>query len=98
MASLSNEEIAKAGKHPGLEIWRIENMEMVPVPKEHYGHFFIGDSYIVLQTRLRTSECMVIKLFPFCAAFSLKRFASCLPNLTVYLVLYRYNLSIEKKK
>ena len=51
MTSLSTEQIAKAGKTPGLEIWRIENMEMVPVPLEHYGQFFVGDSYLVLKTR-----------------------------------------------
>ncbi|XP_069052338.1 villin-1 [Lepisosteus oculatus] len=35
---------------PGLQIWRIENMEMVPVPPKSYGNFFEGDSYIILYT------------------------------------------------
>ena len=57
MVSLSNEEIEKAGKRSGLEIWRIENMKMVPVSSKHHGHFFVGDSYIVLHTeRQETGE------------------------------------------
>eukprot|EP00770_Monocercomonoides_exilis_P004072 MONOS_4053.1-p1 / transcript=MONOS_4053.1 / gene=MONOS_4053 / organism=Monocercomonoides_exilis_PA203 / gene_product=villin / transcript_product=villin / location=Mono_scaffold00103:18784-21701(-) / protein_length=856 / sequence_SO=supercontig / SO=protein_coding / is_pseudo=false len=42
---------ANAGSKPGLEIWRIENMEAVPWDVERYGQFYDGDSYIVLQTR-----------------------------------------------
>lgn len=40
-----------AGKEPGLLIWRIENFEAVPYPKENYGKFYSGDSYIVLFTQ-----------------------------------------------
>jgi len=29
-------------------IWRIENLKAVPVPKDMYGQFYAGDSYIVL--------------------------------------------------
>lgn len=36
----------------GLEIWRIENFKPVPVPKDSYGKFFVGDSYIVLKVSL----------------------------------------------
>jgi len=39
-----------AGKAPGLEIWRIEKFKVVPWPKEQYGHFYTGDSYILLKT------------------------------------------------
>lgn len=35
-----------------LEIWRIENMQKVPVPPTQYGQFFSGDSYILLYTYL----------------------------------------------
>ncbi|XP_068805018.1 villin-1 isoform X2 [Struthio camelus] len=36
---------------PGLQIWRIENMEMVPVPPKSYGNFYEGDCYVLLSTR-----------------------------------------------
>ncbi|NXE14840.1 VILI protein, partial [Lophotis ruficrista] len=36
---------------PGLQIWRIENMEMVPVPTKTYGNFYEGDCYVLLSTR-----------------------------------------------
>ncbi|XP_022997656.1 villin-4-like isoform X1 [Cucurbita maxima] len=39
-----------AGQKAGLEIWRIENFNPVPVPKASYGKFFTGDSYIILKT------------------------------------------------
>ncbi|CAL5039770.1 unnamed protein product [Urochloa decumbens] len=39
-----------AGQKDGLEIWRIEKLQAVPVPKETYGRFFTGDSYIILKT------------------------------------------------
>ncbi|KAL8258625.1 hypothetical protein R6Q59_026578 [Mikania micrantha] len=38
------------GSRPGLEIWRIENFQPVPLPKSNYGTFYSGDSYVVLQT------------------------------------------------
>lgn len=40
----------KIGQEAGLFIWRIENFEVVPWPKEKYGEFYDGDSYIVLHT------------------------------------------------
>ncbi|XP_076868766.1 advillin [Brachyhypopomus gauderio] len=33
---------------PGLQIWTINNMKMVPVPEAAFGNFFEGDCYIVL--------------------------------------------------
>ncbi|VVB06037.1 unnamed protein product [Arabis nemorensis] len=39
-----------AGQKPGTEIWRIENFEPVLVPKSEHGKFYMGDTYIVLQT------------------------------------------------
>ncbi|XVF07215.1 hypothetical protein REPUB_Repub06bG0119400 [Reevesia pubescens] len=38
------------GQKPGTEIWRIENFLPVPLPKSDYGKFYMGDSYIILQT------------------------------------------------
>lgn len=32
------------------DIWRIENMEMVPADKRHYGQFYSGDCYVILYT------------------------------------------------
>jgi gelsolin len=42
-----------AGKESGLQIWRIEKFHVKPVPKEKYGEFFSGDSYIVLYTYMK---------------------------------------------
>ncbi|KAK8496967.1 hypothetical protein V6N13_126020 [Hibiscus sabdariffa] len=38
------------GQKSGTEIWRIENFQPVPLPKSDYGKFYMGDTYIVLQT------------------------------------------------
>lgn len=38
------------GQEEGLRIWRIENFQVKPWPKDQYGEFFRGDSYIVLKT------------------------------------------------
>ncbi|VAH86238.1 unnamed protein product [Triticum turgidum subsp. durum] len=42
-----------AGQKDGLEIWRIEKLQAVPVPRESHGKFFAGDSYIILKTTAR---------------------------------------------
>ncbi|XP_023538892.1 villin-3-like isoform X2 [Cucurbita pepo subsp. pepo] len=38
------------GQRVGTEIWRIENFQPVPLQKSDYGKFYMGDSYIILQT------------------------------------------------
>ncbi|TRY55082.1 hypothetical protein DNTS_034511 [Danionella cerebrum] len=43
-------EFEKAGKQTGLQVWRIEKMDLVPVPQNLYGGFYTGDSYLVLNT------------------------------------------------
>ena len=50
-AAACEEQWQKAGKAAGLEVWRIEKFQVVPWPKEEYGHFYEGDSYIVLKTK-----------------------------------------------
>uniref|UniRef100_A0AAX7UCQ7 Scinderin n=1 Tax=Astatotilapia calliptera TaxID=8154 RepID=A0AAX7UCQ7_ASTCA len=47
---LEHEEFTKAGKKAGLQIWRIENMELVPVPDNLHGSFYTGDAYVILYT------------------------------------------------
>jgi gelsolin len=39
-----------AGSKVGIQIWRIVNFKVVDWPKEDYGKFFNGDSYIILNT------------------------------------------------
>ncbi|KAI4878703.1 hypothetical protein NFI96_013479 [Prochilodus magdalenae] len=40
---------------PGLQIWRVENMELVPCPSKTHGQFYEGDSYIILYTKKTSS-------------------------------------------
>ncbi|KAK2845486.1 hypothetical protein Q7C36_010340 [Tachysurus vachellii] len=43
-------EFKKAGQQPGLQVWRIEKMDLVALPENFYGSFYTGDTYIVLNT------------------------------------------------
>jgi len=45
-----------AGTAPGVEVWRIEKLQVVPVDKRQHGKFYSGDSYIVLHTRARATK------------------------------------------
>ncbi|XP_053739756.1 scinderin like b isoform X1 [Synchiropus splendidus] len=47
---VSHKEFVGAGKQPGLQIWRIENLDLKPVPKALFGSFFTGDAYLLLFT------------------------------------------------
>ncbi|KAF7203845.1 scinderin like a [Nothobranchius furzeri] len=47
---MAHKEFQTAGKKPGLQVWRIEQMDLKPVPPELYGDFYVGDAYIVLFT------------------------------------------------
>jgi gelsolin len=49
-AAQTAEEWKGAGQKEGIEIWRIEKLKVVPWPKNQYGTFFDGDSFIVLHT------------------------------------------------
>lgn len=48
----ANHELAwrNAGQTPGVQVWRINKFKVTTWPKEDYGSFFSGDSYIVLNT------------------------------------------------
>jgi len=39
-----------AGEKVGIQIWRIEKFKVVAWPKDLYGSFYSGDSYIILNT------------------------------------------------
>uniref|UniRef100_A0A2C9WEN3 HP domain-containing protein n=1 Tax=Manihot esculenta TaxID=3983 RepID=A0A2C9WEN3_MANES len=41
-----------AGAKPGLEIWCVENLRLVPLPTSLHGRFYSGSAYIVLNTVL----------------------------------------------
>uniref|UniRef100_A0A7N6AQS3 Gelsolin n=1 Tax=Anabas testudineus TaxID=64144 RepID=A0A7N6AQS3_ANATE len=43
-------EFERAGQNPGLQVWRVENFDLVPVPENLYGGFYTGDAYLVLNT------------------------------------------------
>ncbi|XP_057714438.1 scinderin like b isoform X1 [Corythoichthys intestinalis] len=47
---VSHKEFATAGKQPGLQVWRIENLDLKPVPKALHGNFYTGDAYLLLFT------------------------------------------------
>nr|XP_056716200.1 gelsolin [Euleptes europaea] len=50
VSMVEHAEFLKAGREPGLQIWRIERFDLVPVPRNSYGDFFTGDAYVVLNT------------------------------------------------
>lgn len=45
-----HKEFVDAGKKPGLQVWRIENLDLKPVPKALHGNFYTGDAYLLLFT------------------------------------------------
>ncbi|XP_061588613.1 scinderin like b isoform X2 [Cololabis saira] len=47
---VSHKEFQTAGKEPGLQVWRIESMDLKPVPKALHGCFYSGDAYLLLFT------------------------------------------------
>ncbi|CAL8309489.1 unnamed protein product [Lota lota] len=55
---MAHKEFQIAGKKPGLQVWRLEKMDLKPVPTDAYGYFFTGDSYILLYTTKAPSYCI----------------------------------------
>lgn len=53
---LHHKEFAKAGKTAGLQIWRVENLELVAVPDNLHGNFYTGDAYVILSTTKQKSS------------------------------------------
>lgn len=45
-----------AGQKVGLQIWRVVKFKLESWPKEQYGEFFSGDSYIILNTYIKPGE------------------------------------------
>ncbi|XP_054846865.1 scinderin isoform X1 [Eublepharis macularius] len=52
---LYHREFASAGQKAGLQIWRVENLDLVPVPERLHGNFYVGDAYLVLHTVKRSN-------------------------------------------
>ncbi|XP_016427062.1 villin-1-like [Sinocyclocheilus rhinocerous] len=44
----AQDELKNIQRKPGLQIWTISKMKMVPVPEQAYGNLFEGDCYIIL--------------------------------------------------
>ncbi|XP_065051473.1 villin-1-like isoform X2 [Rhopilema esculentum] len=49
----SDPAFKSAGIKPGLQIWRIENFALKPLPEKDHGVFYDGDSYVALKTNGR---------------------------------------------
>ncbi|XP_037537421.1 gelsolin, partial [Nematolebias whitei] len=45
-----HKEFQDAGKQPGLQVWRIESLDLKPIPKTLHGSFYSGDAYVLLFT------------------------------------------------
>ncbi|KAG8443520.1 hypothetical protein GDO86_012065 [Hymenochirus boettgeri] len=47
----TTQPFSNISRKPGLQIWSIEKMEMVPLPEKAYGSFFEGDCYVLLHNK-----------------------------------------------
>eukprot|EP00211_Chloroparvula_japonica_P005467 CAMPEP_0119151506 /NCGR_PEP_ID=MMETSP1310-20130426/46423_1 /TAXON_ID=464262 /ORGANISM="Genus nov. species nov., Strain RCC2339" /LENGTH=356 /DNA_ID=CAMNT_0007143785 /DNA_START=45 /DNA_END=1111 /DNA_ORIENTATION=+ len=50
-AADTEEAWREVGKESGVQVWRVEKFQIVPWPKEEYGKFYEGDSYVILRTQ-----------------------------------------------
>lgn len=48
--AVQHPEFQRAGQKQGLQVWRVENFDLVPVPENLYGGFYSGDAYLILNT------------------------------------------------
>lgn len=48
--AVQHPEFERAGQKQGLQVWRVENFDLVPVPENLYGGFYSGDAYLILNT------------------------------------------------
>ncbi|CAB1459286.1 unnamed protein product [Pleuronectes platessa] len=47
-----------------VEVWRIENLELVPVDPKSYGYFYGGDCYLILYTYLvNNKQCYLLYIW-----------------------------------
>ncbi|GCB68637.1 hypothetical protein scyTo_0013852, partial [Scyliorhinus torazame] len=53
---LYHKEFENAGKKEGIQVWRVERLELVPVPQGFHGSFYVGDAYLVMQTIVRSNN------------------------------------------
>ncbi|XP_058474880.1 adseverin isoform X2 [Solea solea] len=58
---LHHKEFIKAGKTTGLQIWRVEKLELVPVSESQHGSFYTGDAYLILNT-IKQTTCTLYHL------------------------------------
>uniref|UniRef100_A0A672H2I5 Villin-like n=1 Tax=Salarias fasciatus TaxID=181472 RepID=A0A672H2I5_SALFA len=56
MSDDSQDALRSITRKPGLQIWTINNMKMVPVPVKAFGNFFEGDCYIVLYVSTASAD------------------------------------------
>uniref|UniRef100_A0A3Q2P4I8 Gelsolin n=1 Tax=Fundulus heteroclitus TaxID=8078 RepID=A0A3Q2P4I8_FUNHE len=47
---VSHPEFERAGKEAGLQVWRVEQMDLALVPESLHGRFYTGDAYVVLNS------------------------------------------------
>ncbi|XP_061419369.1 advillin-like [Lethenteron reissneri] len=59
MPELKDDMFKQIHKNPGLQVLRIEAMQMVAVPEKNIGSFYEGDCYIVISIRKVSSQLVV---------------------------------------
>ncbi len=65
-AKMMKEVTAFTFKTGKVEVWRIENFDMVPVEPNLYGQFYSGDSYVILHS-YDDARCQMLSVLSFVA-------------------------------